>query len=95
MITITGAPEGTEIFRDGTELGAAPGPIQLDLAGEPVVLTFKAEGYIVASKPVVPDGDKTLDVKLKARAHAVVPTGTHAPGKDDIIDNVDFNQKGK
>ena len=94
MVTISGAPEGTEIFLDGIELGAAPGPIQLDFAGQPVVLTFKADGYIVASKPVVPDGDKTLEVKLKAKPRAPVnPTGKHGPNKDDIFDKVDFNQK--
>ncbi len=95
MITIAGAPEGTEIFRDGTELGAAPGPIQLDAASEPVVLTFKADGYMVASKPIVPDGNKTLDVVLKPKPHGPAPTGKRGTNKDDIFDQVDFNQKAK
>ena len=94
MVTITGAPEGAEIYRDGTLLGAAPGPVQLEQGADAIVLTFKADGYIVASKPVVPDGDKALEVKLKAKAHAPVqrPRGN---AHDDIIDNVDFDKKAK
>jgi serine/threonine-protein kinase len=96
MITISGAPEGTEIFQDGIELGAAPGPIQLDTSSEAVVLTFKADGFIVLSKPVIPDGNKTLDVKLKSKGRAATPTGAKKnPTKDDIIESVDFNQKAK
>ena len=91
MVAIKGAPEGTEIYRDGTELGAAPGPIQLDLATEPVVLTFKAEGYIVASRAIVPDADKTIEVVLKPKGR--VPAGKPRPGKDDIFDSVDFSKK--
>ena len=95
MITIHGAPEGAEILENGIQLGAAPGPVQLDRSTEPVVLTFRAEGYALASRPVVPDGDKTVEITLKQKPRPVVPTGKRAPAKDDIIDNVDFNQKGK
>jgi hypothetical protein len=91
MSTIKGAPDGAEILENGIQLGAAPGPIQLDRSTEPVVLTFRADGYGLASRPVVPDTDKTVDVKLKPKPR---PVQQHQ-SRDDIIQSVDFDQKAK
>jgi hypothetical protein len=93
MIMIHGAPEGAEILQNGIQLGAAPGPVQLDRSTEPVVLTFKADGYGLTSLPVVPDGDKTVEVKLKAKPRQVAPQQHNS--RDDIIPSVDFDQKAK
>ena len=81
IITITGVPEGTEVFAGGMTVGAAPGPVQLPRVAEGMVLTFKADGYLPASLTVVPDQDQTLPVKLKKKAAVPVK---QRPGKDDI-----------
>ena len=49
IITITGVPEGTEVFAGGMTIGAAPGPVQLPRIAEGMVLTFKADGYLPTS----------------------------------------------
>jgi hypothetical protein len=50
------------------------------------VLTFRAEGYVPASKPVTPNADSSLAIGLKKKAVR------RAKSKDDIID-VDFGKK--
>jgi hypothetical protein len=81
IITITGVPEGTEVFAGGMTVGAAPGPVQLPRVAEGMVLTFKSDGYLPASVTVTPDHDQTLPVKLKKKASAPV---RKRPGRDDI-----------
>ena len=81
IITITGVPEGTEVFAGGMTVGAAPGPVQLPRVAEGMVLTFKADGYLPLSTTVVPDHDQTLPVKLKKKTSA---PGIKRPGRDDI-----------
>jgi hypothetical protein len=83
IITVAGVPEGTEVLVGDKVVGIAPGPVQLDRGVSPVVLMFRAEGYLPASKSIVPDGDKPLDVTLKKKA---VRGGGKKPGRDDIID---------
>ena len=83
IITVAGVPEGTEVLVGDKVVGVAPGPVQLDRSTTPVVLTFRVDGYLPASKSVVPDADKPLDVTLKKKA---VRGGGKRPGRDDIID---------
>lgn len=85
IITVAGVPDGTEVLVGGKVVGVAPGPVQLDRSSTAVVLTFRAEGYVPASKSVVPDGDKPLDVTLKKKAARGGNDGKR-PGRDDIID---------
>jgi len=82
IITITGAPEGTEVFAGGMTVGAAPGPVQLPRDSSPLVLTFKADGFVMTSKEVTPDTDQELGITLKKRAGG----GGKKPTKDDILD---------
>ncbi len=81
IITIGGVPEGTEVFAGGMTVGAAPGPVQLPRDSSAMVLTFKADGFLTASREVTPDRDQALDVTLKKK-----PGAGKRPGKDDIID---------
>lgn len=81
IITITGVPEGTEVFAGGMTVGAAPGPVQLPRIAEGMVLTFKADGYLPTSVTVTPDRDQSLPVKLKKKGGG---TTTKRPGRDDI-----------
>jgi serine/threonine-protein kinase len=83
IVTIKGVPDGTEVLAGGKTIAAAPGPVQLPHASDATVLTFKADGYVTASRTVVPDKDQTLDVGLKAKPKA---GGGKKTGKDDIID---------
>jgi serine/threonine protein kinase len=80
IIVIEGVPEGTEVFAGGMTVGAAPGPVQLPRDSSAMVLTFKADGYLAASREVTPDRDQTLDVALKKKPGAKRQT------KDDILD---------
>ena len=83
IVSIEGPPEGTEVFGGGMTVGAAPGPVQLPYSKDPIVLTFKADGYLPASRSVVPDRDQTLPITLKKKPVAPVrPTHSH----DDILD---------
>ncbi len=88
IITVAGVPDGTEVLLDGTVIGAAPGPVQLAQGSSPVVLTFRADGYLTTSKTVTPDQASTLDVGLKKKP-AGKRTGPKTT-KDDIINDVDF-----
>jgi hypothetical protein len=83
IITVAGVPEGTEVLVGDKVVGVAPGPVQLDRSTATVVLTFRADGYLPASKSIVPDADKPLDVTLKKRA---TRGRGKKPGRDDIID---------
>ena len=89
IVTITGVPDGTEVLVAGSPIGVAPGPVQLPYSVEPLVLTFRADGYVPASKPITPDADSALTVGLKKKPAAGRPKQR---SKDDIID-VDFGKK--
>ena len=87
IVTISGVPDGTEVLVAGTAVGVAPGPVQLPYATDPLVLTFRAEGYVPASKSITPTSDSSMSMSLKKKQ---APRRTHR--KDDIID-VDFGRK--
>ncbi|MGE3459368.1 MAG: serine/threonine protein kinase, partial [Kofleriaceae bacterium] len=82
IITITGVPDGTEVFAGGMTVGAAPGPVQLPRAAESTVLTFKADGYLAVSKSVIPDRDRSIAVELKKKSGSRSKRNT----KNDILD---------
>jgi eukaryotic-like serine/threonine-protein kinase len=88
IVTISGVPDGTEVLVAGSPIGVAPGPVQLAYGTDPVVLTFRADGYVPASKPVTPNADSSLAVALKKKA---VRRAKSKGDKDDIID-VDFGK---
>jgi serine/threonine-protein kinase len=81
IVTIEGVPDGTEVHAGGMMVGAAPGPVQLPRDKAPLVLTFKAAGYLTTSNQVVPERDLTMNVTMKKR-----PSGGARPNKDDILD---------
>jgi serine/threonine-protein kinase len=83
IITIEGVPDGTEVIAGGMTAGAAPGPVQLPRDTAPMVLTFKVDGYLPASRTVTPDRDQPLTVTLKKKPST---QPTKRPNKDDIID---------
>ncbi|CAN5917559.1 hypothetical protein BH11MYX3_BH11MYX3_34280 [soil metagenome] len=82
IITITGVPDGTEVFAGGMTVGAAPGPVQLPRVAEAMVLTFKADGYLPTSTKVVPDHDQALTMVMKKKKGS--GPGIRRPGRDDI-----------
>jgi tRNA A-37 threonylcarbamoyl transferase component Bud32 len=83
IVTVTGVPDGTDVLIGGVSIGVAPGPVQLDRGTRPVVLTFKAPGYVPASQTITPDGDRPLAVQLRRRPTGAAPK---QPAKDDIIE---------
>jgi len=85
IATISGPPDGTEVLAGGATVGVAPGPVQLPTGTAPVVLVFKAPGYVPLSKTLVPDHPQELHVVLKRRPVHHVPRGSaHDP--DSILD---------
>jgi len=86
-IAITGTPEGTEVVVAGDVIGVAPGPVQLPRGDAPLVLTFRADGHVPASRTVTPDRDQALAVPLKPKpARARARAGST---RDEIIDVFD------
>jgi serine/threonine-protein kinase len=95
-ITVTGAPEGTEVSIGGRVVGSAPGPVQLDRSTEKMVLVFRADNYQSTSKEIVPDADKPLDVPMKRRAAVVRPTAPVRPQPVEDPDGIENPfKKGK
>ncbi|MCX5742084.1 MAG: serine/threonine protein kinase [Proteobacteria bacterium] len=89
-ITITGVPDGTEVLVRGNPIGTAPGPVQLDRGDEVVVLVLRADGHLPASKPITPNADQVLDVKLKKKS-ASTTTRPPDPHDKDSIATPSFN----
>jgi serine/threonine-protein kinase len=85
IVTVTGVPEGTEVLLGGSVIGVAPGPVQILRGDAELVLTFRADGYVPASRTVVPDADQALGVTLKKKARPARGGGKR-PSRDDIID---------
>jgi hypothetical protein len=85
IVTVTGVPEGTEVLLGGSVVGVAPGPVQILRGKAELVLTFRADGYVPASRTVVPDADQALAMALKKKARPARGGGKR-PSRDDIID---------
>jgi serine/threonine-protein kinase len=84
IVTVTGVPEGTEVLVGGMTVGAAPGPVQLPRdAAQQVVMVFKADGFKLESRTILPDKDQSLTIALKKKP---VSAPTKKPTKDDIIE---------
>ncbi|MFO0724068.1 MAG: serine/threonine-protein kinase [Myxococcota bacterium] len=77
-IAIANVPEGTEVQGLRGLVGTAPGTILLPRGSEPVVLTFRAQGFVSASKTIVPDHDQALELVLKPVAKPVGPQDRNA-----------------
>ncbi len=76
-LTITGAPDGTEVHGpSGSLLGVVP-RLQLARDDHDIVLTFQADGYKPVSRTLQPTADATLAVKLEKKA--IAPTGAPRP----------------
>jgi serine/threonine-protein kinase len=84
IVTIDGAPDGTEVSVGGVWIGAAPGPVQLPRGDAAVVLTFKVDGYLPQSKTMTPDRDQRFSIALKKKAGGTAPA-KHTT-KDDLLD---------
>jgi eukaryotic-like serine/threonine-protein kinase len=91
-IKVTGVPPGTELLVRGVPLGVAPDPIMLDRSSEPVTVVFKADGYAVQSKEIVPDKDQDLVIKLKAKTQPgnSKPPKPPKPDDPDALPSVNF-----
>jgi serine/threonine-protein kinase len=85
IVTVTGAPDGTDVSIAGRSIGIAPGPVQIARGDSQVVLTFKASGYQPASRAITPDRDQALDVALHKIRHAAQSADKRAD-KDAILD---------
>ncbi len=85
IIDVTGVPEGTEVSLGKTVVGSAPGPVQIPRSEKKMALTFRAEGYLSVSRPVVPDKDQPLDVGgLKKKLSPTRPTKPNPEDPDEI-----------
>ncbi len=93
IVKVTKAPEGTEVLISGSVVGSAPGPVQLPRGDEPVVLTFRAEGFNTLSKTVTPNKDQDLAVDLK-RKRVNRPTNPGSGTDDEDVIHV-FGKENK
>jgi hypothetical protein len=84
IVTIDGVPAATEVSIAGVIVGVAPGPVQLPRGGDPMVLTFKVDGYLPQSRAITPDRDQRFAVALKKKGATASPP-VHSR-KDDILD---------
>jgi serine/threonine-protein kinase len=84
IVTVEGAPQGTEVLIGKDVVGSAPGPVQLPRGTRAVVLGFRARGHLLASKTVTPDRDQTLPVKLVKRPQA--RPGAAEPDENEVSD---------
>jgi eukaryotic-like serine/threonine-protein kinase len=80
-IAISGVPAATEVIVAGATIGVAPGPVQLPRGDQPIVLTFKRDGYRLASRTILPEADQALAVRLDRK-----PAPPRRPNRDDIDD---------
>jgi serine/threonine-protein kinase len=62
-LTVETTPKGASIWRDGKQIGTAPGPINLP-RGEKVKLTFKAPGYAPLEREIPAGTEGTVKVAL-------------------------------
>lgn len=81
-VSIEGAPKGTEIYGPNGPVGVAPGPITLTQGSEAITLTFKADGYQMATRRVVPNEDQTLSVQLEAKRRRAADKAPRKSRKD-------------
>jgi eukaryotic-like serine/threonine-protein kinase len=80
-ITITGAPESTEVRVRGTLYGVVP-RIEVPRGGQELLLVLTRDGYLSLALPVTPDRDRTLVAKLKPRAQTSRPVPSGEPTQD-------------
>jgi hypothetical protein len=73
-VQVSGTPPQTEVYGPRGLLGVAPGPIQLERGEASIQLTFKAAGYVAASREVDVRADGAIAVELAPVA---------APERDD------------
>jgi serine/threonine-protein kinase len=66
VVTIEGAPEGTEVRIGASPIGVVPA-VSVPRGANPVVLSFYADGYLPMSKTITPDKDQSLAVTLKKK----------------------------
>ena len=85
IVTVSGVPDGTEVSIAGSAIGVAPGPVQLPRGDAPVVLTFRADGYLPTSKIGRTRRATSRSTSRSRRNRARAGTGTK-PDRDDIID---------
>jgi hypothetical protein len=72
-ITIAGPPENTEVYGPTGLLGVVPGIIQLPRRDGDVLLTFKAEDYVPATRAVKPTADAAITVELTPKSPRRIP----------------------
>src|SRR5690606_30181513 len=66
-VTVSGVPDGTEVYGPRGLMGVAPGPIQLHRGSDEVILTFKADGHVSKSHAVTPEADQPLAITLEPK----------------------------
>ena len=83
-LTITDAPDGTEIHGpSGSLLGVVP-TLQLARDDHDLVLTFQADGYRPVSRTLHPTADASLSVKLEKKGAATTVRPSPAPPSPPI-----------
>jgi serine/threonine-protein kinase len=92
-ITIDGPPENTEVYGPTGLVGVVPGIIQLTRRDGNVILSFKAEGYLPATRTVRPTADATIEVELVPKSQQ--PTLPRRRGEGDESAPSDKGEKGE
>ncbi|WP_394849389.1 protein kinase [Pendulispora brunnea] len=92
-ITVESTPANATIWKDGTKIGDAPGPISLPRAQGTIKLTIKAEGHKPSEISVDTTKDATFVVALPkiVRSTHVAPKTTASGTRSEIP--TDINEK--
>jgi len=80
-LTVETTPQGATIWRDGKQIGVAPGPIHVP-RGQAVKLTFKAPGYAPLDREIPAGTEGTVKVALVKAAATTKAGGGHKDLED-------------
>ncbi len=64
-VRIAGVPEGTEVHWPNGLLGLAPATLKIPFGTEPVVLTFRREGFQSMTREIVPNANAFLELTMQ------------------------------
>jgi serine/threonine-protein kinase len=84
-LTMRTDPEGAEVFVGPELIGVAPVNYSHEIGEAPVGFTFRLAGYRDATRDVIPDGNKDVEVMLKKEPHASHHSSKSSPAPRETV----------
>ena len=90
LITIEGAPKGTQVLRNGAPLGLTP-KVEMTYGTKEVPLLLQAANHEPEQVIVIPDADKSISVTLtkKSTRPRPNPTNQQQQQQEDATDTLE------